>query len=113
MYLGSSWLPHRSNHSILTKEPFFKFNALKSRSLKLWQTNLNPMADKHGPIDVPRAWKDPKYRKSLTPEQQASLPPNPVGEIELLDEAELDEVSGGVLRGFGGRTGNTCAVCTL
>jgi mersacidin/lichenicidin family type 2 lantibiotic len=45
-------------------------------------------------IDIVRAWKDAAYRNSLTPEQQASLPPNPA---EVSDE-QLDQVSGGALR---------------
>lgn len=45
-------------------------------------------------IDIARAWKDSEYRKSLTPEQLASLPPNPVEAGEMAD-GELDGVSGG------------------
>ena len=47
-----------------------------------------------GKIDIARAWKDEEYRNSLTPEQLASLPPNPSGETEL-DEEELGSISGG------------------
>jgi mersacidin/lichenicidin family type 2 lantibiotic len=36
--------------------------------------------------DVIRAWKDPVYRATLTPEQIASLPEHPAGAIELADE---------------------------
>jgi hypothetical protein len=28
-------------------------------------------------IDIARAWKDPEYRKTLTPEELASLPRTP------------------------------------
>ena len=49
------------------------------------------------PVDVTRAWKDEEYRKSLTPQQLAQLPPNPAGEEEVSEE-ELDEVSGGNLQ---------------
>ncbi len=42
-------------------------------------------------IDIVRAWKDAAYRNSLTPEQQASLPPNPAE----VSDAELDQVAGG------------------
>jgi mersacidin/lichenicidin family type 2 lantibiotic len=38
-------------------------------------------------IDVIRAWKDEEYRNSLTPDQQAALPDNPAGMVELDDEA--------------------------
>ncbi len=46
-------------------------------------------------FDIVRAWKDASYRQSLSFEQQALLPENPVGEFELT-EAELEAVSGGV-----------------
>jgi mersacidin/lichenicidin family type 2 lantibiotic len=36
-------------------------------------------------INVVRAWKDEKFRKSLSAEQQAMLPENPVGRVELSD----------------------------
>jgi mersacidin/lichenicidin family type 2 lantibiotic len=49
-------------------------------------------------IDIPRAWKDAEYRKSLTPEELASLPPNPAGSPELGD-ADLNKFSGGQLGG--------------
>ena len=57
------------------------------------------------PIDIARAWKDEEYRNSLTPEQIATLPPNPAGEDELSEE-NLDDVSGGTymfIRPGGGR----------
>ena len=41
-----------------------------------------------------RAWKDERYRLSLSPEEQAVLPPSPAGHIELTD-ADLGEVAGG------------------
>jgi mersacidin/lichenicidin family type 2 lantibiotic len=44
--------------------------------------------------DVVRAWKDPTYRKNLSPAVLAALPANPAGAIELDDEA-LGHVSGG------------------
>ena len=43
---------------------------------------------------IVRAWKDPEYRKSLTPEELASLPPNPAGDLELFEQ-DLEKVSGG------------------
>ena len=45
-------------------------------------------------IDIVRAWKDAEYRKSLTPEQLASLPPNPV-EASPMSEEQLDAIVGG------------------
>lgn len=45
-------------------------------------------------VDVARAWKDPEYRKTLTPDELASLPPNPAGPAQLTDE-QLDGVAGG------------------
>ena len=51
-------------------------------------------------IDLVRAWKDPEYRKSLTAEQLASLPPNPAGVGELSDE-ELESVAGGSAESIG------------
>ena len=45
-----------------------------------------------------RAWKDEAYRQSLSPEEQAMLPANPAGEIELT-EVELAVLSG-VCGGF-------------
>ncbi len=45
-------------------------------------------------FDIVRAWKDIHYRRSLTVEQQALLPENPVGDFEL-SEADLGIVNGG------------------
>ena len=42
---------------------------------------------------IVRAWKDETYRQSLSTEEQAMLPANPVGEIELTD-AQLAAVYG-------------------
>jgi mersacidin/lichenicidin family type 2 lantibiotic len=46
-------------------------------------------------VDIVRAWKDPEYRKSLTPEQWASLPPHPADSQELTEEA-LSKITGGL-----------------
>lgn len=43
--------------------------------------------------DIIRAWEDPDYRKSLSDAERASLPSNPVGEIELTEQ-DLTEVVG-------------------
>jgi mersacidin/lichenicidin family type 2 lantibiotic len=48
-------------------------------------------------FDIVRAWKDARYRQSLTSEQQAMLPENPAGICELT-EADLETVQGS----FGG-----------
>ena len=45
-------------------------------------------------IDIKRAWIDPEYRATLSPEDLRQLPANPAGEAELTD-AELDAVTGG------------------
>jgi mersacidin/lichenicidin family type 2 lantibiotic len=44
-------------------------------------------------VDIVRAWKDPEYRKTLTSEELASLPPNPAGQPELTEE-ELATIAG-------------------
>ena len=44
-------------------------------------------------IDIVRAWKDASYRASLSSEEQAMLPENPAGELELSD-ADLAAVHG-------------------
>lgn len=49
--------------------------------------------------NIARAWKDEAYRQSLSTDEQAMLPANPVGEIELT-EAELGAISGA---GWGNR----------
>jgi mersacidin/lichenicidin family type 2 lantibiotic len=46
-------------------------------------------------VDIARAWKDPKYRKSLTPEELATLPESPVGDVVLTWD-ELTDIAGGV-----------------
>lgn len=56
-------------------------------------------------VDVIRAWKDRSYRNSLSQEQLAALPANPVGTISDV-EAEL--VAGG--RGGFRITGKTGGV---
>jgi len=43
--------------------------------------------------DIIRAWKDSSYRESLSAEQLAQLPTNPVGDV--LSEEELRAVTGG------------------
>ena len=45
-------------------------------------------------VDIARAMKDPEYRKSLTPEELASLPPNPAADPGLT-ATKLEGVTGG------------------
>src|SRR5436853_6035565 len=42
---------------------------------------------------IVRVWKDEAYREGLSVEEQAALPANPAGEIELT-EAELEAIAG-------------------
>ena len=46
-------------------------------------------------IDIVRAWKDMDYRESLSEEELAIVPVNPVGLIELADE-DLENVAAGI-----------------
>jgi mersacidin/lichenicidin family type 2 lantibiotic len=48
-------------------------------------------------VDIVRAWKDPEYRKSLSPEELASLPPNPAVDPELTSK-ELEGAAGGMTK---------------
>ena len=47
--------------------------------------------------DVIKAWKNPAYRNTLSPAEQAALPANPAGNIEVSDEA-FGHVAGGAVR---------------
>jgi len=60
-------------------------------------------------FDIVRAWKDATYRQSLSAEEQAILPANPVGEIELSD-AELASVQGA--QGIDALNSLAAAACT-
>ncbi len=60
-------------------------------------------------IDVVRAWKDPAYRRSLTPEQLASLPEHPAGMVELSDD-QLSNASGAAAKP--GPIQTTALTCT-
>jgi len=57
--------------------------------------------------DIIRAWKDEEYRRSLSAETQALVPPHPAGQIELTD-AELKDVDGGTTAWYV-CTGAVCA----
>jgi mersacidin/lichenicidin family type 2 lantibiotic len=59
--------------------------------------------------DIIRAWKDEAYRLSLTEEELAALPPNPAGQIELVN-ADLVEVAGGMNKGKNGGGGGGTAI---
>jgi mersacidin/lichenicidin family type 2 lantibiotic len=48
---------------------------------------------------IVRAWKDPRFRASLTSEERAALPELPSGKpVTELEEGELSEALGGVCR---------------
>ncbi len=44
--------------------------------------------------DIIRAWKDEKFRHSLSEAQRSQLPANPAGTVELRDIA-LESIAGG------------------
>jgi mersacidin/lichenicidin family type 2 lantibiotic len=46
-------------------------------------------------LDIVRAWKDEAYRQQLSSEEQALLPANPAGELELSD-ADLQAIHGAI-----------------
>lgn len=58
--------------------------------------------------DIIRAWKDPAYRATLTPEQLACLPDHPAGIVEI-GEDRLKQAGGG----GGGGPQTTAPECTL
>ena len=65
------------------------------------------------PRDIIRAWKSEGFRNNLTAAQRAELPAHPAGLIELT-EAQLEMVSGGVIKttpgsGGGCGTGGHCS----
>ncbi len=55
---------------------------------------------------VIKAWKDEKFRESLSAEDQALLPDNPAGFVELTDE-DLESITGGVPT-----TGSSPQICS-
>ena len=44
--------------------------------------------------NIIRAWKDPKYRKSLSASELSNVPANPAG-VMVLGAEDLEQVSGG------------------
>jgi mersacidin/lichenicidin family type 2 lantibiotic len=57
-------------------------------------------------FDIVRAWKDEAYRSSLSAEEQAMLPENPAGVLEL-NEAELQTICGAA--NINGDISNNCS----
>ncbi|GCE09051.1 mersacidin/lichenicidin family type 2 lantibiotic [Dictyobacter aurantiacus] len=57
-------------------------------------------------LDIARAWKDAQYRGTLTSEELAQLPENPVGALELTDN-DLASVSGAYSVGVPGAASST------
>jgi mersacidin/lichenicidin family type 2 lantibiotic len=45
--------------------------------------------------DIIRAWRDPKFRRGLSAEQQAQLPSHPAGAIIGVEDDVLTGVTGG------------------
>jgi mersacidin/lichenicidin family type 2 lantibiotic len=60
-------------------------------------------------LNVIRAWKDAKYRRSLSAAELAQLPENPAGLVELTD-SELRKAGG--FGGGGGALLTTAITCT-
>lgn len=63
-------------------------------------------------IDIVRAWKDASYRASLSAEEQAMIPANPAGEVELSD-AELAAIHGAHDHGHGHGGNNTATLALI
>jgi mersacidin/lichenicidin family type 2 lantibiotic len=57
-------------------------------------------------FDIIRAWKDESYRSSLSSQEQAMLPENPAGALDLSD-AELETIQGAANVGGDASTGCT------
>ena len=56
-------------------------------------------------FDIVRAWKDESYRSSLNAREQAMLPENPAGVLDLSD-AELETIQGAT--NINGWVSNAC-----
>lgn len=63
-------------------------------------------------LDIVRAWKDKQYRNSLKSEEQALLPANPAGSIELPDDL-LELVVGGEESTNASLTAGCCPLSAL
>ncbi|HVU66490.1 MAG TPA: mersacidin/lichenicidin family type 2 lantibiotic [Ktedonobacteraceae bacterium] len=57
-------------------------------------------------INIARAWKDAEYRKTLSADELALLPENPVGAVEIAEDEAGDIM--GMTSNCGGS--NTCCV---
>src|SRR5579862_936816 len=70
---------------------------------------LLPISD----VDIVRAWRDPRYRRSLSAEQLQRLPGNPAGPTDLTTD-ELKAAAGLALgeEAFE-TTAPNCTVCTF
>lgn len=62
--------------------------------------------------DAIRALKDEKYRLSLSEEERANLPTNPVGLVELSDVDLMSVIGGAEIDQPGDGGGCTCTCCT-
>ena len=62
-------------------------------------------------IDIVRAWKDEDYRASLSEAEQAMLPENPAGLVELADEDMSSMAGGAALACTTDPHTETCAKC--
>ena len=60
--------------------------------------------------NIIRAWKDEDFRQSLSAAERAVLPEHPAGLIDLT-AAELDALTGGLMRGTTGRPSNNPLAC--
>ena len=45
-------------------------------------------------LSVIRAWKDEKYRASLSEAERDGMPPNPAGALGILSATEVNDVDG-------------------
>ncbi|HEY6253012.1 MAG TPA: mersacidin/lichenicidin family type 2 lantibiotic, partial [Candidatus Angelobacter sp.] len=64
-------------------------------------------------LDIVRAWRDPRYRRSLSAEQLQRLPGNPAGPSDLTAD-ELKAAAGLALGGdFVITTAITCTECSF
>jgi mersacidin/lichenicidin family type 2 lantibiotic len=57
--------------------------------------------------DIVRAWKDPLYRATLSPEQLAALPAHPAGILEISDD-QMRSASGALVT-----TARTCTASSF
>lgn len=64
-----------------------------TRGVEVTKISIRPGKERKMAVDIVRAWKDPEYRKTLSPEELASVPPPPAGSADLTDE-ELSKLAG-------------------